>query len=211
MKKIIIFFFGLFFILSCSTKKIDKSNQIIKNISPQLSQSETNIVSDFLNAELATERYKNYRNLEIVVIEESLKKSQSIEAYELNFNYKDSWGKFSNEWILDSIQLRKVKSELENESVYCWKITDFKNYKVSLMKNKTLRNIINSGEYINLPEKLILYLTKPLIIDENNALISFNIGLSKSGFGSLNHYTALMRKVNDKWVISASYDDGFYY
>jgi hypothetical protein len=202
---------SLFFILSCSTRKNEKTNQLIQNIPPQLSQLETNIVSDFLNAEFATDRYKNYRNLEIVVIEESLKKSQSIKAYELNFNYKDSWGKFINEWILDSIQLKKVKSELINEPIYYWKISDFKNYKVSLMNNKTLINIINSGEYINLSKKLILYISRPLIINENNILISFNIGSSRLGYTSINHYTALMSKVNKKWVIRASYDDGVYY
>lgn len=209
---------SLFIILSCSTRKNDKSNQIIQNIPPQLSQLETNIVNDFLNAELATERYKNYRNLEIVVIEESLKKSQSIEAYE--YTYKD-WNSFGengllddNErlgFILDTLQIKTLKNKYLNEVNYNWKITDFKNYKVSLMKNETLRNIIKSGEYINLPKKLIIYISKPLIVDEKNALISFNIGSSGLGFTSMNHYTALMNKVNSKWVIIASYDDGVYY
>ena len=60
-------------------------------------------------------------------------------------------------------------------------------------------------------EKLILYLKKPLIVVGNNALISFNIGSSALGFTSMNHYTALLKKVNDKWLISATYDDGIYY
>ncbi len=216
MKNLI--FLSFFFILSCSTRKNENIYQVTQNIQPQLSQDEINIVSDFLDAELATDRYKNYRNLEIVVIEESLKKTQAIEAYE--YTYKD-WNAFGEKgtleenerlgFILDTLEIKTLKNKhLKDENFY-WKITDFKSYKVSIMKNETLRNIINSGEYIKLPEKLILYISRPLMIDENKSLISFNIGSSELGYRSMNHYTALMKKINEKWIIKASYDDGVYY
>ena len=209
---------SLFFILSCSTRKNDISIQENQNILPQLSQEEINITNDFLDTELASDRYKNYKNLEIVLIQKAGNGTGSLLVYE--YAYKD-WHTFGKKgtiednerlgWILNTIQVKELKNKYTNVENYNWEISDIKNFKVTIMKNETLIDIIKSGEYINLPEKLILYLTKPLIIDENNILISFNIGSSRLGYTSINHYTALMRKVNKKWVIRASYDDGVYY
>jgi hypothetical protein len=209
---------SLFFILSCSTRKNDNINQITQNISPQLTQEEINVTNDFLDAELAAERYKYYRKLGLVLIEDAGNGTRNLLVYE--YAYKD-WHSFGengtlqdNErlgWILDTIRVKELKNKYLNVENYNWKISDIKNFNISTIKNKTLINIIKSGEYINLPEKLIIYLTKPLIVDKNNAFISLNIGSSRLGFTSMNHYTALLKKANDKWVISASYDDGVYY
>lgn len=212
MKKLIII--SILVVISCSTRKNEKTNQI--NI-PQLSEDEIIIVNNFLDAELATERYKYYRDLDIVLIEEAGNGIGNLLAYEyahkefLQMERFDKRGDKENRFFIDSLQTKKLKEKLKKVENYYWKISDISNRKVSLMKDETLRNIIKSGAYINLPEKLILYLTRPLIIDENNALISFNIGSSQSGFDSLNHYTALMKKVNNKWVLSAYYYDGVFY
>jgi hypothetical protein len=213
-----LFLLSLFILLSCSTRKKDNTNQITQNIPPQLSQEEINVTNDFLDAELASDSYKYYKNLELVLIEEAGNGTGCLFVYEYAYKNWHSFGENGtlqdNErlgWILDTVQVKELKSKYINAESYNWKISDIKNHRVSLMKNKTLINIIKSGEYINLPEKLILYLTKPLIVDKYNALISLNIGSSRLGYSSMNHYTALMKKVNDKWVLSASYDDGVYY
>ena len=209
---------SLFFLLSCSARKKDNINQITQTISPQLTQEEINVTNDFLDAELATDRYKNYGNLEIVLIEEAGNGISNLSVYEHAYKEWHSSGEKATlednlrlGWILDTIQIKELKRNYIIKENYNWKISDIKNYKVSIMKNETLRDIIKSSEYINLPEKLILYLKKPLIVVGNNALISFNIGSSALGFTSMNHYTALLKKVNDKWLISATYDDGIYY
>jgi hypothetical protein len=81
---------------------------------------------------------------------------------------------------------------------------------VSLLKDEELRTIINTGVYVNLPSRLLIYLSKPLIIDENNAFISFEIGNGQLGFASINHFTVLMKKVNNNWVIFEYFYDGVF-
>jgi hypothetical protein len=57
---------------------------------------------------------------------------------------------------------------------------------------------------------LIIYLSRPLIIDEKNAFISFEVGNGQLGFGSITHFTVLMRKVNNKWEQNDYYEDGVF-
>ena len=68
----------------------------------------------------------------------------------------------------------------------------------------------NTGEYLNLPNRLIIYLSKPLIFDSEKAFISFSIGSSFLSFNPICHFSALMIKENNKWVKIATYDDGIY-
>jgi hypothetical protein len=196
---------------SCTAQK-NSSQESTKKISSEnnLTELENNIDNDFLNTELKKERYKSYKDFEIVVIEEALRKMKPISDYEFNLKYKKSWGKYINNWILDTVQINKLKSELEKEEVYHWKVSDFKNIKVSLLKDDELRTIINTGVYVNLPSRLLIYLSKPLIIDENNAFISFEIGNGQLGFASINHFTVLMKKVNNNWVIFEYFYDGVF-
>lgn len=69
---------NLFFLLSvaifasCISKKNTTSNTEIQLIkSDTLNKEEINIVNDFLDFELASERYKDYINREIILIEEA--------------------------------------------------------------------------------------------------------------------------------------------
>lgn len=200
-------------LFSCSVQKNNKLNNTQKDlisIESKITETEGNIINDFLEVELEKDRYKNYKDAEIVVIEEVLKKTKPISVYEFNLKYKESWGKFINNWILDTLQIKKIKLDIENEELYYWKVSDFKNIKVSLLKYEELRTIINTGAYSNLPPRLIIYLSKPLIIDENNALVSFEIGDGQFGFASINHFTVLMKKVNNKWEQSDQFEDGVF-
>ena len=218
MKKSI-YFLILLLSYSCS---IQKSNTLNNKKTDQISteskliETEGNIVNDFIDVELKKDRYKNYKDSEIVVIKEALKKYKSIEAYQYSH---DEWismdrinkiGNIDNKYFLDTLQIKKIKLELENEEPYDWKLSDFKNIKVSLLQYEELRTIINTGAYSNLPPRLIIYLSKPLIIDENNALVSFEIGDGQLGFASINHFTVLMKKVNNKWEQSDQFEDGVF-
>lgn len=163
---------------------------------------------------MASERYKNYKNCEIILIEEAGNPIENLLVYE--YAYKDfhSYGNKAtaddNErlgWILDTTQIKELKNTYKAKKECHWTSSDIRNFKVSIMKNDTLRNIINTGKYINLPEKLILHITKPLILNNDTAFISFRLS-PLGGPHSISYYTALMKKINGKWQMRASYWDG---
>lgn len=71
-----------------------------------------------------------------------------------------------------------MKKKYLNEKEYRWKVIDIKNYKVEIMKIDFFREILNKGFYVEMFEKLIIYLLRFLIIDKKNVLISFVLGSS---------------------------------
>jgi hypothetical protein len=205
MKSLISILFLIIFI-SCGIKK-----ETNVTVNKGITDLEKQIVNDFLDTELKKERYNNYKDYQIVVIEEALGKMKPLSTYEFNYIYKNSWGKFISEWQLDSLQIKRIKAGLKNEKIYFWKASDFNNFKVNILKYEELRNIINTGQYINLPKRKIIYLSTPLIIDNNNALLSFEIGNGDLGFNPITHFTVLMQKVNGIWIQKSFYEDGVYY
>jgi len=209
MKKYI-FILSTVLLFSCSTTKQQKRIGITSiPTESTLTKVESDIVNEFLDIELNKELYKRYKDFDFFVIEEALKKSKPLSDYEFNYKYKNSWGSSITEWILDSLQIKKIKDEIENEEVYHWKESDFKSIKTTMLKYEKLREIIKKGTYgSNVTKRLIIYLSKPLIINENNAFISFEIGNGQLGFNSITHFTVLMRKINNKWVESGFYEDG---
>jgi|GEM_PF-3216720 len=206
MKK---FFFILLTILflSCSTKKQQTTKPFIEN---NLTEIRSNIVNDFLDFELKTDRYTAYKNYDYIIIKEALKKRKSILAYEFSYNEFYKRERNRNYWILDSIQIQNIKSDLANEEIYIWKISDFKKIKVNLLKYEELKEIIKLNDYSKIEKNLIIYLSTPLIIDKDNALISFEIGNGSLGFNSITHFTVLMKNKNGKWVKDAYFEDGVF-
>jgi hypothetical protein len=218
--KYLILILSIIIYTSCSSQKKDskikktQSLTQLKSIVDSLTIEENNIVNDFLDFELASEIYKNNINNEIIVIEDAGNGIENLLAYE--YAYKD-FHSDGNEataednkrlgWILDTLQVKKLKNKYIDKKVYQWKSSDVKNFKVSIMKNDTLRNYLKKDRFIELSDKLVLFIKKPLIIDENNAFISI---YSRRGFVGHNfsNYTALMNKTNGKWKIGASYWDG---
>ncbi len=205
---------------SCSSQKNDskikkkQSLTQLKSIVDSLTFEEKDIVNDFLDFELASERYKNKIDNEIIVIEDAGNGIENLLAYE--YAYKDfhtDGNKATYEdnerlgWILDTLQIKRLKKKYNDIKVYKWKSSDIKNFKVNIMKNDTLRNYLKKDRFIELSDKLVLFIKKPLIIDENNAFISI---YSRRGFVGHNfsNYTALMKRTNGKWKIGASYWDG---
>lgn len=204
--------FVLISILICQQSFGQSKRPKVKNIiTAENIATENTIINEFLDVELKKDRYKNYNGYDFFIIEEALKKMKPLSDYEFNLKYKDSWGKSINNWILDTIQIKDLKIQLEKEEVYHWKVSDFKNIKVDFYKYEQLRTIINTGAYINLPKRLIIFLSRPLIINENNALISFDIGNGTLGNSAITHFTVLMTKENGKWNEKEYYQDGVFY
>ncbi|WP_293871101.1 hypothetical protein [Flavobacterium sp.] len=205
-------FLMFIFLFSCSAQKDNpKGNAEINSTKKNLTVIESDITNHFLKTELDKERYKNYNGYDIFIIEEALKKMKPLSDYEFNLKYKDSWGKSIKNWILDTIQVKDLKFKLEKEEVYHWKISDFKIKKVSLYKNEELMTIINTSAYTNLPKRLIIFLSKPLILNDNNALISFDIGNGELGNSAITHFTVLMEKVNNNWEEKEYFHDDVFY
>lgn len=208
MKKIILIVI-IFAFFSCKCVKETKYVQVKK-----LSDKETAIINDFMNAEFKKEQYLKYKGYEIMIIKEAIKKSKNIDTYLYSLtdwkamNKKRNINDVREVYFLDSLQINRIKSEIENEKLHYWKLSDFKNIKVNLLKNEGLRESINKGKYLK--GRLIVYLSRPLIIDKNNALISFDIGNGDMGFYPITHFTVSMKKVNDKWIQSEFYEDGVF-
>ena len=194
---------------SCSCLKKEHT------IENKLTEIEKNVINDFLEYELTKERYKKYKDYKIVIIEEALKKSKSLDAYE--YTYKDLFKNEKNNenyWILDSLQIEITKEKIKSENIYHWKENDFRNIKVKLLKFEELRKTTNNGRYLK--NNLIIFLSRPLLIDNNNnnnnnnnnALLSFDIGNGDMGNYAITHFTVLMQKVDGIWVQRSYYEDG---
>jgi hypothetical protein len=206
-------------LVSCSLQKNKNSDSAFTpkvSIENKLTDTESNVINDFIDVELKKERYKNYKDFEVIVIKEALKKDQCIEAYQYS---RDEWismervnkiGDIENRYFLDDLQVKKIKRNLEKEEIYHWKVTDFNIRKVRVLPYEELRTIINTGSYGNSTRQIIIYLSRPLIIDKNNAFVSFEVGNGQLGFNSINHFTILMRKINNKWEQRYNYYDGVF-
>ncbi|MEZ4878121.1 MAG: hypothetical protein R2805_11290 [Flavobacterium sp.] len=67
-------------------------------------------------------------------------------------------GEIYYRWILDSLQIKKIKDEIENEEVYHWKESDFKSIKTTMLKYEKLREIIKKGTWFNVTKRLIIFI-----------------------------------------------------
>lgn len=204
-------------ILSCKSQKVLSENSAINAIlENELSPTENEIINEFLTIELAKDLYSKYKNLEIVVIEEALKKSHSVDAYLYSLGEWNSMNKIKKSedlnklYFLDSIQLNSINKEIAVETPYLWKESDFKVIKTKMVKHEALRSMINARNKEMLPMKPILYLSRPLLINNSNALVSFEMGNFQGVYSSTSHFTVLLRKINSKWVEQGYYEDGVF-
>ena len=206
-KRFFILLFLPFFSCNIILHKEIKRSFIIK-----LSETEKTIVNDFLTSELKKDNYKRYADFQINVIAESIKQSKPISDYAFNYQHKKSWGVAVNEWIIDSVGLNKLKLQKQFDSVYLWKSTDFYSVDVKILKTEAFNQIIKKGAFgLNETKYLIIALSRPVIIDSNHALLSFDIGNGQSGNAAITHFTVLMKKVNEHWTTEHFFEDGVYY
>lgn len=211
-----IIYFAL--LLSCSTQKNITTPNTTSNsnsITTTLTDIERSIINTFIDIEIKKERYIRYKDYEIVIVEEALKKTQAIDSYsfssnEWTFTHNTDKKRDTKNWYpLNSLEVKKIKKELAQEKTYHWKTTDFENIKVSLLKYEELIKSIRKSDYLK--NKIIIYLSRPLIIDKKNALVSFEVGNGDLGFSGINHFTVLMRKVKNNWEQSYHYYDGVFH
>ena len=94
MKKLI-YIFGILFFFGCASKKETKDTLIetkIKRTNDEnnLSITEKLIVNDFLDSELKKDKYKNYKNFQPLLIQESISKESSLTIYRYCYDYEPS-------------------------------------------------------------------------------------------------------------------------
>ncbi len=202
-------------LFSCSIKKNEISSKESTGSIDNLSATERSVINEFLESELVSDRYKYYKDYPLVIVMESLPKKKAIESYLYTQrelleskglpSKKEDIEKF---FFLDSLEIKKINSELENETIYHWKVSDF-NKKVSIVSDKKIIEMTNTGEYLNFQQRLIIYLSKPLMLGSKKALISFSVSIMP--FNPISHFSVLMINENNKWVQSVTYFDGIYY
>lgn len=213
--KQIAYFILCILLFSCSIKKNEISSKESTGSINNLSDTERSVINEFLESELVSDRYKYYKDYLLVIVMESLPKKKAIDSYLYTQrelleskglpSKKEDIEKF---FFLDSLEIKKINSELENETIYHWKVSDF-NTKVTIVSDKKIIEMTNTGEYLNFSDRLIIYLSKPLILDSEKAFISFSV--SRMPFNPISHFSALMIRENNKWVQSVTYYDGVYY
>ena len=216
--KCILYFIITIVLLSCKLQKQatqDSKNSPSFSIENNLTEVESSIINDFINVELKGDLYKNYRELQYIIIEESFKKNKSIdylysEKEWLPISKKLTKKEVDKIFFLDSLQTQKIKLELKNEEEYHWKVSDFKNIKVNLLKREELRKMIQTITLFNDSARLVFYLSKPLIIDRDHAFLSYEIDKCSYICTNLTRFTVLMKMENGKWVKDQYYEDGVF-
>ena len=215
MKNILFLTFSLF-LISCSIKKskesISQQESVFSSLS-NLSKEESNIVNDFLEIELKSEQYKSYKNLETILAEEALNQTYSLNSYEYAYNEWHKYNKENNDlneqlgWVIDDKQLQELKLKYTNNKPFYWRKNDIKNYNITIIKNEVLKNGAKTGTSFDKPERLVLYISRPLMINQNQAFLNFISSNSMYG-NMIHHFTILMKKNNNKWVEGPTYGDG---
>lgn len=213
--KILIYFTGILFFFGCAPKKNTKDTFIetfVENtkVENSLSKNEKNIVNDFLDFELKKNKYKNYDNFKILLIKEGIGKISSLNIYrycyeERNLQIRSATNK---DWVIDSVEIKNIQDTVKNKN-YLWKTSDITNFKVDTIGVMTINKSTKSyKDYDKYKNKLVIYLSVPLIIKTNNALISYKCSSVVLGYRTIDMFTALLKKSeNEKWKIDSYYYD----
>lgn len=213
MKKTLIIISIIVFLTSCALKKKEiKTANIDKSLHYENLDTillfEKELINEFLKLQLNTNTLKPYKNIPIAFIKEASGVLSPLNDYEYSYNqYIYQFGKVNkSDWILDSTQVQKYKMLYKNEKRYVWQKNDFEIENFSIISTNDLKKSIQQGTYTDLPRRLIVYLSRPLIIDKKNILISFTAGNSSFGFSTVVRHTVLMKKKDGVWTF-----DNFFY
>jgi hypothetical protein len=104
--------------------------------------------------------------------------------------------------------MEKLKKELIKDVPYLWKKSDFINNKIDLLKTRDLQKSIRLGNYTELPKRILIYFSIPLIVEKDKAFFNFYTGDSTFGFSTIESVVVLMKKnIKNKWVIDSYYFD----
>jgi hypothetical protein len=195
-------------LLSCKSK-VDSTAKNIANKKSinDLYLVEKRIVNDFLEMIIKDDRYTNYP---ICIMKEGISKLSSLKVYEYCYNDRNLPIKNSTnkEWIINDLEIKKIKDSLNDSEIHLWNISDFLDNDITILDSSELKKIIKEGSYTKSSKKTLIYLSTPLLINDNNCLMSFRSGDSSFGFQTINSYTALLKKKKTgKWEIDSYYFD----
>lgn len=207
MKRTLYIIAIILFISCSSNRRLNEninyqSNQEI-NINNH-TENEKKVINDFLKEIKKKDRYKAYQNYELVIMEDSESRIGSIYTYKYCDDCKKIKGKKSP---YQSCEFNKVKLDSltisHKEKRYKWRRSDFKSKNLSLLNTEELRKSINQGNYTELPKRLLIYASVPLIFEEDKAYFYFKSGDSYSGFGVIEMATVIMEKnISGLWEIN---------
>lgn len=185
MKYVFAIFFSIM-LTSCSSQKVTSQFDI--------TNTEKDIINNFLKFELASDAYKYRRNSKVVIIKNAIPKKQVLDDYlSIIRNFKES--------LIDTLQAVKMRKEFENETQYYWKSSDFRIKNLLTQSIESFEKSIKKEEYLNLPPRIIIHLSVPLIINDKEALVGFMSGGGDLGYTSINSGLILMVRNNEnKWV-----------
>lgn len=212
MKKVFVISM-VFLALSCSVKKNNKD--LSETITPivkenDITKTESDIINDFLKIELKKDRYKPYKNYPICIVKEGISKLSSLIIYEYSYTDRNLPIKNSTnkDWILNDVQIKNIKDTLINSKTNNWNVSDFTTINVSIIEHSELTKSIKENNYTKFSETLILNLSKPLIINDKNAFITFNSHHGWFGYSTIDKCTVLLKKNTEgKWEIDSYYYD----
>ena len=184
------------FCAGCSTRKI--------NYEPHVNQ----VVSQFLRSELANEKYRSFADKQIYIIENS-NELKAIEVYEYALKMNGRAG----EWPIESSKITALKDNFLKTNDK-WKSNDFEDFSLQVITEKEFaimanrcRNRSNSDRHA----KLIIWITKPIFIDQNKALLYFEAQKLDLVNTAIDRYAVLMKLESGKWIKKTKYYDGLYH
>lgn len=205
MKKIICLIAGLFQ-LSCASQLNNKNST--KEYT--LSSNEKNIISDFINEEFSSKKYNNYKNYKIYLRRKGFSEFSPLLIYGFCYDERNNKVRTANNkyWILNKEQLKTIKDTLQIKN-FTWKETDITNFRVSMIDSEDVNNSIKKGgDYEQYNESLILSLSTPVLINKNNAFLTYLCVEALYGFSTFDFYAVLLKKnKNGKWLIDSYYYD----
>ncbi|SEA83713.1 hypothetical protein SAMN05443667_109203 [Flavobacterium gillisiae] len=188
MKKIIVLIFCLI-ITSCSITRIERQ-----------------VVNNFIDEELLKTKYLPYINTKNVLVNEAGNGLGALLFYEQQLKNVNQLNYNSNNWVIDSVEIVKLKKLYKNKKLYNWKNSDFSNHSFEILDAETNLNNYKTGYYLNFGERLILTLSKPLFVNKKTALVWFS-ATNKFG-GAVEKCVILLENANDKWIIKSRYYNG---
>lgn len=210
--KNLILFISYIFLLSCSAlKRHDSINTKTNPTESDLTIVESAIINDFLDAEFKKDRYKNYKDYQLLLIKEANSKFSSLTIYgycydERNLKIRSASNK---DWILDRNDIKNIQDTINKSKKYLWKESDVKNFKVGTIEKDAInQSIKKASEYEKYNNSLIIYLSIPLIVKSNYAFVSYRCDLALNGYKIMDMFTVLLKKSeNGNWEIDSYYYD----
>ncbi len=174
----------------------------------KISPLEKQIINDFLETELQKQKYIPYRD-RTCVIEEALSELSPLIFYEASYQWKDRPVRISTneEWLLNLKQVEQLKAVYANRQKYQWTSFDFSGFD-PIMIEPALFDNIKKGPKTIFYKSMIIRLSRPLIVDENHAFVSYVCVGNLVSFQYLENCAVLLKRHNGKWLIDSVYHMG---